>query len=40
MARYQLKRILPPDPADTPAPTDNDPEPKTAGQSMMEARAQ
>ncbi|SDM96795.1 protein of unknown function [Cryobacterium flavum] len=40
VARYQLKRMLPPDPADTPAPTDNDPEPNTAGQSMMEARAQ
>ena len=39
VARYQFKRMLPPQPADTPAP-DEEPEQNTAGQSMMEARAQ
>ena len=39
VARYQIKRMLPPQPADTPAP-DEEPEQNTAGQSMMEARAQ
>ena len=40
VARYQLKRMPPLDPAETPAPTDSEPEKNTAGQSMMEARAQ
>ncbi|WP_233205700.1 DUF1992 domain-containing protein [Cryobacterium sp. Y82] len=40
VARYQLKRMLPPDEADSAATEENDPEQNTAGQSMMEARAQ
>ncbi|WP_241979582.1 DUF1992 domain-containing protein [Cryobacterium suzukii] len=40
VARYQLKRMLPPDQADSAATEVNDPEQNTAGQSMMEARAQ
>lgn len=40
VARYQIERMLPPEPADRPASSENQPEQNTTGQSMMEARAQ
>ena len=40
VARYEIDRMLPPEHADIPEPEHNTLEPNTAGQSMMEARAQ
>ena len=40
VARYEIERMLPPEHAEMPEPEHNTLEPNTAGQSMMEARAQ
>lgn len=40
VAQYEIDRMLPPGRVDIPEPEQNTPEQNTAGQSMMEARAQ